>query len=80
MGLRLSTVEVSSFVCLNGQIWTNVNVNVKVNVNVSTKVNVNEATEVTPKGNEDEDEHDPHPKKQTKTNIGKHWQNILQNI
>ena len=34
---------------------------------------------MTPKRNKDEDEHDPHPKKQTKTNVGKHWPNILQN-
>ena len=29
--------------------------------------------------NEDEDKHDPVPKKRTKTNDGKHWPNILQN-
>ena len=29
--------------------------------------------------NEDDVKHDPHPKKRTKTNIGKHWSNILQN-
>ena len=68
-----------TFVRPNGQIWTNVNVNVKVNVNVWTNVNVNEATQVTPKRNEDEDKHDPYPKKRTKTNVGKHWPNILQN-
>ena len=31
------------------------------------------------KTNEDDVKHDPHPKKRTKTNIGKHWSNILQN-
>ena len=34
---------------------------------------------MTPKRNEDKDEHDPHPKKRTKTNVGKLWPNILQN-
>ena len=43
-----------TFVRPNGQIWTNVNVNVKVNVNVWTNVNVNKDTYVTPKQNEDE--------------------------